>query len=132
MNNPNNIIHTREELEKEAEIILHVDLEACEDVIAIFDIDLNYIIANNATCKLLSKKKTELEGSNLIKLFPQLIASVSHRHLLSALSGKIIRDAISEGNITKDGASFLSDYYPLKDVNGVYAVVAITKKLYFP
>jgi PAS domain S-box-containing protein len=123
---------SRENLKKEAEAFLHFDPESSADVIAIFDSELNYVFANNEACKLLSKEKHELEGNNFLKIFPQLTASVSHRNLLSALSGKIIQDAISEGNVTKEGARFISDYYPLKNKDKVYAVIAVTKKLYFP
>lgn len=73
------IIHSLESLKREAEGLLNFDLETCEDAIAIFDTELNYVMANDATCRLLLKKRYELEGANLLKLFSQLTASVSHR-----------------------------------------------------
>jgi PAS domain-containing protein len=116
----------------EAGKILKLDIEHAKDVIAAFDSNLNYIIANRAACSLLHKEKHDLEGKNLLSVFPSLTASASHRHLLSALSGKILLDVPSEGNVTKEGAKFSSDYYPLFNDNKVYAVIAHTKLVYFP
>jgi len=121
-----------EKIKREAKKILNLDLETAKDIVAAFDNNLNYIMANPATCRLLQKNKDELEGKNLLALFPSLTASVSHRHLLSALSGKTAFDVMSEGNITKEGAKFSTDYYPLFTKNKVYAVIAHTKLLYFP
>jgi PAS domain S-box-containing protein len=122
----------RELLKKEAEALLKQNIDTTEDVIAIFDIDLNYKLANQSACKLMKKTRLELEGNNLLQLFPQLTASVSHRHLLTAVSGKTIIDATSEGYVTKAGAKFTTNYYPLKNEQGVYAVLAVIKKIYFP
>ncbi|MFL5752682.1 MAG: PAS domain-containing protein [Bacteroidia bacterium] len=127
-----NIKLTREKLKKEAEDLLGQNPDQMTDVVAIFDTDLNYVYANGIGSKLLRKQIDELEGSNLLHLFPQLTASVSHRHLLAALSGKGALNAASEGNITKDGAKFLSDYYPLKDKEQVYAVLVVTRLIYYP
>jgi PAS domain-containing protein len=122
----------RDILVKKAEGILNLDPEKADDVVAIFDTDLNYIYANEAACKLLSKQRHELEEHNLLQIFPQLTASISHRHLLAAVSGKQVNDAPSEGHITKAGAKFLSNYYPILVKEQVYAVLAVTKKVYFP
>ena len=122
----------RNDLKRDAEKILNISIDDSEHVIAIFDNELNYLFANKATCKLLSKKLDDLEGNNLLHIFPQLTASISHRNLLTALSGKTLMDATSEGNITKEGAKFLSNYYPLKKNGSIYAVLVITKKTYFP
>ena len=103
-----------------------------EDVVAIFDTDLNYMAANNAACELLQKKKYELEGKNILELFPSLTASKSHRQMLHALSGEVVIDVITEGTFTREGAKYISSYYPLKKKEIVYAILAITKKLYFP
>lgn len=119
-------------IKKRVENFLIKNIDTSTEAVSVFDIDLNYVFTNEATCALLNKTKHELEGNNLLQLFPQLIASASHRHLLTAISGKTILDATSEGNITKAGAKFLTNYYPLKDKEGVYAVLAIIKKTYFP
>jgi PAS domain S-box-containing protein len=121
-----------EQIIRETKKILNLDIESACDVIAAFDNNLNYIVANPAACELLHKQKHELEGKNLLSLFPSLTASVSHRHLLSALSGKTVLDVISEGNITKEGAKFSTDYYPLFGNKKVYAVLAHTRLVYFP
>jgi len=117
----------------EAENILHCNFEESEHVMAIFDTDMNYIAANHNACDLLGKKREELEGKNMLQLFPQLTASASHRHLLGAISsGENIINAPSVGNITKEGAKFLTDYYPLKHNGKVYAVISVTRKIYLP
>jgi PAS domain S-box-containing protein len=103
-----------------------------ESIVAVFDAELNYLFANDAACLLLNKKKQELEGKNLLQLFPSLTASKSHRHLLQALSGQEVRNARSEGTFTQDGAIYESDYFPLKHKNKTEAVLAITKKVYYP
>jgi PAS domain S-box-containing protein len=123
----------REKLIKEAENILHRDFEKSDDVMAIFDTEMNYLAVNQSACNLLGKTREELEGKNMLQLFPQLTASASHRHLLAAISsGENIIEAPSEGNITREGAKFLTNYYPLKNNGKVYSVVCITKKVYFP
>lgn len=123
---------SRDSLKKLAEQILGIILDDSEYVIAILDSELNYIFANPATCHLLRKQKHELEGKNMLELFPNLTASKSHRDLLKTLSGETIIDAISEGTFTKAGAKYVSSYYPLKDKGKVVAILVITKKLYFP
>jgi PAS domain S-box-containing protein len=123
----------REELIKEAENILNRDFESAEEVMAIFDTEMNYLAANQSACNLLGKTREELEGKNMLQVFPQLTASASHRHLLAAISsGGNIIDAPSEGNITREGAKFLTNYYPLKNNGKVYSVLSITRKIYLP
>jgi hypothetical protein len=39
---------------------------------------------------------------------------------------------MSEGTFTRSGAKYITSYYPLKKKERVYAILAITKKLYFP
>ena len=119
-------------LKENSEIIFNVVINNIDDVVAIFDVDLNYLTVNTATCKLLNKQKHELEGKNLLELFPNLTASNSHRELLHAFSGEKVVDVLSEGTFTRAGAKYLTSYYPLKKDGTVYAVLAITKKLYFP
>jgi PAS domain S-box-containing protein len=112
---------------------LGFDMEESADVIAVFNPELNYMLANEAACRLLGKKKHELEGMNMLHLFPNLTASDSHRHLLSALEGKKIENAFSQGSTTtKEGAKYLTDYYPLQEHKSVYAVIAHTRQLYLP
>jgi PAS domain S-box-containing protein len=117
----------------EAESILHCDFEKSKDVVAVFDTEMNYLAANQSACDLLGKKREELEGKNLLQVFPQLTASPSHRHLLAAIStGENIIDAVSEGNVTREGAKFLTNYYPLKNRGKVHALVSVTRKIYLP
>jgi PAS domain S-box-containing protein len=119
-------------LKEYAERIFTILAGNMEEVIAVFDTELNYLLANDAACRLLHKTREEIEGKNLLELFPQLTASASHRSLLQALSGEEVRDAHSEGTFTREGAKYLSSYYPLKKNNAVQAVLVVTKKLYYP
>jgi PAS domain S-box-containing protein len=124
--------HNNDVLKEHAESLFRILAEATEDVVAVFDADLNYLIANEAACKLLRVSREELEGNNLLELFPQLTASGSHRALLQAFSGEPVKSIRSEGTFTREGAKYISSYYPLKKGRTVLAVLAITKKLYFP
>lgn len=112
--------------------ILKFNIDDTTYVVAIFDIHLNYLVANDAACSLLSKERDELEGKNMLHIFPALTASVSHKNLLIATSGTPVFNVFSDGHVTKDGAKFISNYYPLKDGNETYAVVAFTRTVYFP
>lgn len=107
-------------------------LDETEDVIAVFDSELNYLLANPAACKLLGRSARELEGNNLLHLFPALTASASHRDLLKALSGEVVHNAHSEGTFTRAGAIYRTSYYPVKSTDKIDAVLAVTKKVYYP
>jgi PAS domain-containing protein len=118
-----------DKLSIEASAVLNFDMHLSGDVVTIFDAELNYLFANEAACKLLSKQKSELEGKNLMHLFPHLTASDSHRNLLNALHGQMIRSAFSTGTaLTNESAKFFTNYYPLKHENTVYAVIAHIEK----
>ena len=123
---------TSHSLQEHTEAILTITLNNTEDVVVVFDTDLNYLLANTAACKLLAKQKQEIEGKNLLELFPNLTASKSHRYLLQALSGEQVLNAITEGTFTRAGAKYSSSYYPLKIKEKVSAILVITKKLYYP
>jgi PAS domain-containing protein len=122
----------REWLKQKAEAILGYDIDASVHTIAVLDPGLNYLFANGTCCQLLKLKKHEMEGHNLLQLFPALTASASHRYLLAAASGQLLKGVLSEGNVTKAGARFATDYYPLADADGVYAILSVTKSIYFP
>ncbi|MFL5765928.1 MAG: PAS domain-containing protein [Bacteroidia bacterium] len=122
----------KHELKQRAESLLLFDLDESKHAIAIFDTDLNYIYANKSVSKLLSKSREELEGRNLMKIFPELTASASHRHILTAISGVRVEDVISEGHITKYGAKFSTSYYPLRNETGIFAIISVVKTLYMP
>lgn len=104
-------------------------LDSIGDTVAVFDKDLNYLLVNKAACKLLHKTEAELVGKNMLELFPTLIASVSHRNLLKALSGESIESAYSEGTFTEEGARYITNYSPVFNNGEVEAVVGITKRL---
>jgi PAS domain S-box-containing protein len=122
----------KEILKIHADLISKIITENVNDVVVVLDTDLNYLFANDIACKLLEKEKEELEGKNLLVIFPNLIASKSHRHMLQALSGKDVKNARSEGTFTRNGAIYESSYYPLKRNGKVEALLVVTKTLYFP
>jgi len=119
-------------LKEHSEILLKLVIENIDDIVVVFDADLNYLIVNDAACNLLQMQKHKLIGKNLLELFPNLTASNSHRQLLHALSGKTTMDARSEGTFTREGAKYTTSYHPLKNKGMVFAILAITKKIYFP
>src|ERR1700755_1850709 len=93
-------------LKAHTEQILRTVLDSIEDIVVVFDTDLNYLLANAAACKLLHKQKCEVEGKNMLELFPTLTASKSHRDLLKAVSGEPVTNALSEGTFTREGAKY--------------------------
>jgi PAS domain S-box-containing protein len=124
--------YSKDNLKEHWQEMFQVVVENMDDVVAVFDKQLNYLLVNEAACKLLHKTKSELLGKNLLDLFPQLTASNSHRYLLQAISGQSVKSALSEGTFTKAGAKYISNYYPLIKNSEVRAVLAVTKKLYYP
>ena len=95
-------------LEDHADIISKTLADNQDDVVAVFDADLNYVFVNDHACELLKIEKHAVENKNLLELFPSLIASKSHRHLLQALSGDLVLNVISYGTFTREGAKYSS------------------------
>ena len=104
-----------------------------KDMVVVLDSELNYLAANETACRILRKSESELLGRNLLELFPQLTASVSHRMLLQTISsGEVMEKALSEGTFTRQGAQYSTNYYPLLKEGKARAVLAVTKMLYYP
>lgn len=59
-----------------------------------FDVHLNFLEVNEATCEHLKKEPADLVGKSILDLYPGMIASRNHRNLLKALSGATIKDTV--------------------------------------
>ncbi len=119
-------------LSEQSDLILQHVTDHVDGMVTIFDTDLNYLLVNKKTCALLKKQKHELEGKNMLELYPSLTASNAHRYLLEAISGSSVIDAITEGTFTGEGAQYSSCFHPLKKDGKVYAILVLTKTLYTP
>ena len=108
-------------------------VRASQDMVVVLDSELNYLAVNETACRLLRKSESELIGNNLLEVFPQLIASTSHRMILQTISsGEILERVLTQGTFTRQGAQYSTDYYPLQKDGQTRAVLAVTKTLYYP
>jgi len=123
---------TKDSLIEQSDLMLQQVTDHIDGMVTIFDADLNYLLVNNKTCALLNKQKDDIEGRNLLELYPSLIASEMHRYLLEAITGSSVIDVITEGTFTGEGAKYSSSFHPLKKDGKVYAILILTKTLYTP
>jgi len=99
-------------------------INASIDVIAVFDQDLNYIMLNKNPEGYSHHDRSYFLGKNMLEIFPQLLGSQTHKDLMRALKGEIIRNA----HYRSPGSDriFESYYVPVKDNSGkIYGVLTI-------
>lgn len=105
--------------------LLELAVSSSEDMIEVFDCDLNYVTANEKACVRLGKTLSEISGKNVLDLFPHIIASQNHRHLLTALNGSQVNDDVREPL----GADWYTTLYkPMVYEGKVIGVIVRAKK----
>lgn len=97
-----------------------------DEIVVVFDRNLNYLETNEAACAHLKMTPAELIGKNVLDLFPDLIASKNHRNLLRALGGEILRNMIVESRM---GQRFKITYTPLVKEGLVSAILVNARKM---
>ncbi|MEP6645541.1 MAG: ATP-binding protein [Saprospiraceae bacterium] len=111
------------ELQHQKEFVETI-INASVDLVAVFDVNLNYIMINKRTRDYYSRDNEELIGRNLLEIFPQVENSRMHSGLVSALKGKPVHDPKYKSTVLN--RTYENYYIPLKDVNEcVYGALTI-------
>lgn len=97
-----------------------------EYMTVVFDLKLNYRFANAAACVYLQRSNDELIGNSLVDVFPEMIASKSHRNILKAITGETIDNQLIE---EQDGNYFRSTFAPIIEENSIIGVLVLMKKV---
>ncbi len=119
-----NIFHTQEQRD---EFMLKL-LEATDEMIVVFDKDLNILMLNESCEKNFNVKDEVAIGKNLFEVFPHVKGSQSHQDLLRALAGETIRNSSKKSS----GNKFYIEnkLVPLKSAEGeIIAVMVIARNI---
>ena len=101
----------------------HEVLSNSEISIAV-DAHLNYLVVNDAAAKSLGRQSWELIGSNIVELYPSIIASKNHRNLLKASNGELIENDLVKNRL---GELFVTTYQPIIIDHQVKAIIIVAK-----
>jgi len=99
---------------QESEFKLSSIINNAEDIIFIKDVDLNYIVVNDAMCRIFGKKREELTGCKDIDLFSANIAQIIKEADIQVLKGENIRTE-SEKKVGEKKIFFDTIKFPLRN-----------------
>lgn len=113
---------------KNAELIQQKDfvdviLDSSVDIISVFDTELRYISVNRSFEELYNVSKEQIIGQNIMKAFPPGQTTVFREYLDRALAGETLHGISHKSTITN--RHYEAFFIPLKNDNGVYAVLAV-------
>ncbi len=94
-------------------------IRASTEVSVILDTNLKYLAVSQGFCKLLNKKRYELEGNTILELYPEFVKLKNYENIKLALQGNEFIDTVPA--IT--GEMFVIHYRPLLhngEVQGVH------------
>lgn len=95
------------------------------DIAVLLDTQLNYVAVNEAACNHLRLSSEQLVGRCILDLFPDMIASASHRNLLRALDGETIINFKFTGRY---GTQLQADYVPVYPDDMVIGILISARK----
>lgn len=103
---------TNEKLKQQNEFVETI-IDSSIDLIAVFDLDLNYLILNKHAEKAYNIKKEALVGKNVLSIFPDIKDSDMLRDLKKALDGEIVHN--TNYTLPVLNKYFETYYVPIKD-----------------
>jgi PAS domain S-box-containing protein len=92
--------------------LLEVILNNIDDLIIVFDPDLNYTLINNSTYRRMGINKKNIIGKNILDIYPGIQSSVHYKSLVRASHGEIIHLEKITG-VINSWDLFNVDYIPI-------------------
>lgn len=101
---------------------LQTVLDASVDLVAAFDVNLNYTYINKRKQEFIKKSMEEIIGKNILDIYPDLEFTEAYEHMKKALRGEKIREK-KRRSLSKEN-TILEFYFPL--FNGIDVIGMVT------
>ena len=121
-------VETRTSELRNAESFLETVLDSSVELVASFDLDLNYTFVNRGTCEFLGHDRKDIIGRNLFDISPKLRDSKVHHDLLSAIQGNRIHDP-RRAVLSRPGTFVENFIIPIKENGKVTGIVTLSRDI---